>query len=65
MQDLNAVISIRPNFAPAYNNRGMIHFSNQNNVAALEDFEKSLKLAPDYVEPLMNRRTDSPQQRKG
>ncbi|NTW98994.1 MAG: tetratricopeptide repeat protein [Geobacteraceae bacterium] len=45
----------RPNYAPAWYNRGTILYSLKRNEDALADFDRALSINPLYVEALVNR----------
>ncbi|MEI6427655.1 MAG: tetratricopeptide repeat protein [Pseudanabaena sp. ELA607] len=54
--DFTKAIEIDPNYAPAYDSRGIAHFRLGNNVElALADFSKAIELDPENVNAYSNR----------
>ena len=50
----NAALALNPNFAEAYNDRGLAHFRRDENDLAIADYEHALALRPDYANALTN-----------
>ena len=60
--DLNAAlaaysqaITLKPDYAEAYNNRAYTYMRLEDYAAALPDLDRAIELRPDYVNALMNR----------
>ena len=49
------VIRVLPEFAQAYNGRGLAHFHNNEIDLSLEDFNTAIQLKPDLADSYMNR----------
>ena len=49
IQVYSTVIQNTPDFAEAYNNRGLLYLQTGNRTQAKADFEKALEHKPDYV----------------
>lgn len=54
MKTATSAIEADPNFAPAYNIRGIAHNDLDMNAEAVSDFEKALALNPNDPDPLVN-----------
>lgn len=48
MFDYNQAIAIRPNYAEAYLNRGMLHYSLGEQMKASQDYQEAVKLDSQY-----------------
>jgi tetratricopeptide (TPR) repeat protein len=44
-----------PNFAEAYNGRGLAYYNDERPELALEDFDKAIELKPSFAESYANR----------
>ncbi len=55
IDEYNMAISLFPDFAVAYNNRGVAYLSQKQLEKALEDFNKALALNPTYVDAYYSR----------
>lgn len=55
LNDFNKVIKYRPDFADAYNGRGMAKYSKSDYGGALSDFNEVIQLRPDFPEAYCNR----------
>ena len=56
LEDFNTSISLNPNFARAYNGRGMAYlFLRKGRQVAGKDFTKAIELDPNYAEAYVNR----------
>jgi tetratricopeptide (TPR) repeat protein len=56
LADYDRVIALNPNFAEAYNNRGILKYEKLNNPQrALADYNKAISLKPNYVLAHYNR----------
>jgi tetratricopeptide (TPR) repeat protein len=44
----NRALELRPDYAQAYNNRGVVLLEHQNPTAAIDDFRAALRIQPDY-----------------
>jgi S1-C subfamily serine protease len=56
LSDYNQLISLKPDNAKAYNNRGILKYEKLNDVkGALADFNQSIALKPNFVEAYSNR----------
>ena len=55
IEDYENAISLNPNYANAYNNRGNVRLMLNQYAAAIMDFDKSINLNSDYAEAYANR----------
>jgi tetratricopeptide (TPR) repeat protein len=55
LEDYNRAISLNPNFAMAYNNRGLIYWTKGDNGRAIEDYNKAISLDPNLKIVYQNR----------
>jgi len=55
LADCNRAIELKPDFAVAYNNRGMVKQVKGDLDGALEDYNKALNLKPDLKAARTNR----------
>ena len=53
--DYTKAIRLKPNYATAYNNRGLAKFRLERYIAAVVDFDIAIRLKPDYVDAYNNR----------
>jgi tetratricopeptide (TPR) repeat protein len=54
---LDKAIKLQPNYAEAYNQRGVAHGNIGQNQPAIEDFNAAIRLQPDHVLAYFNRGT--------
>ena len=54
-KDYEKAIELNPNFAVAYNNRGLTYAKLNQHEIAIEDYNKAIELNPDYAEAYNNR----------
>lgn len=55
LTDFNEAIRLKPEFAAAYNNRGLVHIEEGNLGAALYDFNEAIRIQPGFSNPYFNR----------
>jgi tetratricopeptide (TPR) repeat protein len=55
LEDYNKAIQLQPNYARAYNNRGLIRFDLGDKKAAIEDYNRAIQFQPDLFQPYNNR----------
>ena len=55
MQDYNTALKVRPNFAYAYNNRGVLKVAMKDIQGAMDDYARALELNPRYSDVYYNR----------
>ena len=55
IEDFNKVIAIKPNYAYAYYNRGIVYAKTGRYQLAIEDYNKAIAIEPDYVDAYNNR----------
>ena len=55
LEDYNTAISLKPNYAEAYNNRGVLKSNMGDQAGALEDYNKAVSLKPNYAKAYNNR----------
>jgi lipoprotein NlpI len=55
IQDFNEAIRLNPNYAQAYNNRGIAYFDKRENDRAIQDFNEAIRLDPNAFEAYGNR----------
>jgi len=53
--DYDRAISIKPDYAGAYNNRGIARHEQKQLDEAIADFDKAISMKPDYAEPYWNK----------
>ena len=53
--DFNKVIELQPDYAGAFNNRGVAYGKKSEFDNAIKDFDKAIQLQSDYVEAYYNR----------
>ena len=51
----NSALKVNPNFAQAYNNRGVLKVAMNDTKGAFEDYEKALSLNAKYADVYYNR----------
>ncbi|NLQ07023.1 SUMF1/EgtB/PvdOfamily nonheme iron enzyme, partial [Cylindrospermopsis raciborskii LB2897] len=51
----NHALNINPNYAQAYNNRGIVRYELGDHQGAMEDFNHALNINPDYAQAYNNR----------
>ena len=62
IQDYDQSIKLNPNYARAFNNRGVAYQKKGEYDRAIKDFDESIKLNPDYGNAFANRAEDLPEQ---
>lgn len=55
LDDFDRALSLKSNYARAYNNRGAIRYRRGQNKRALEDFDRAVESSPDFAEAYFNR----------
>jgi tetratricopeptide (TPR) repeat protein len=55
LDDFDRALSLKSNYARAYNNRGAIRYRRGQNKLALEDFDRAIESSPDFAEAYFNR----------
>jgi lipoprotein NlpI len=50
--DFDQAIELRPDYAEAFNDRGIVHSTKGNHGRAIEDYDEAIKLKPDYTDAL-------------
>ena len=55
IEDLNKAIELKPDYALAYNNRGIAYNNLGQYDRAIEDYDKAIELNPDYAHAYYNR----------
>ena len=55
MRFYNEAIRLKPDYAVAYNNRGIARLAEGDVEGALQDFNEAIRLKPDYATPFNNR----------
>jgi tetratricopeptide (TPR) repeat protein len=55
LDDFDRALSLKSNYARAYNNRGAIRYRRGQNREALEDFDRAIESSPDFAEAYFNR----------
>jgi len=55
IEDYDRAIELNPNFAEAYNNRGVAYAELNEHERAIEDYEKAIALNPNFAEAYNNR----------
>ena len=55
IENFNEAIKLKPDFAAAYTNRGLVYRNKRNYDRAIEDHTKAIELNPDYAEAYFNR----------
>ncbi len=55
LRDMDVVLELTPISADAWNNRGIMHLSQDDDARAMADFDQALTLTPDHAEALLNR----------
>jgi tetratricopeptide (TPR) repeat protein len=55
IEDFNKAISLKPDYAYAYNNRGVVYGQLSQYQRAIEDFNEAIRLKPDYADAYNNR----------
>jgi tetratricopeptide (TPR) repeat protein len=57
IKQYNRAIEINPDYAKAYNNRGLVYFVKGEFERAILDYSKAIKIDPDLAKPYDNRGT--------
>jgi tetratricopeptide (TPR) repeat protein len=55
IQDYNKAIELNPDFADAYNNRGIAKYDLGDYRGAIQDYNKAIELNPDFADAYYNR----------
>ena len=55
IDDYTQAIKINPNYAPAYNNRGVVRYELGNKQGAIDDYNQAIKINPNLVQAYYNR----------
>jgi tetratricopeptide (TPR) repeat protein len=55
IEDFNKVISLKPDYIKAYNNRGIVYTKLGLHQKAIDDFNKAISLNPKYADAYNNR----------
>jgi tetratricopeptide (TPR) repeat protein len=53
--DYTRAITLNPNYAPAFNNRGAAYFDLGDNDRALKDYSMAIQINPSYADAYRNR----------
>ena len=56
--DFDTAIELRPNYAEAYNNRGVVYDASGEYDLAIADYDKAIELRPDFAVAYFNRGSD-------
>ena len=55
LQDYNEAIRLKPDYADAFNNRGIARKAKGDLEGALQDYNEAIRLKPDFAEAFNNR----------